>query len=242
MYFNRKYNRSGHLFENRYKSILCEEDRYLMALVRYIHLNPIRAGIINNIDELDNYPWTGHGVIIGKSEQEWMDTDYILFHFGKQLKGSREAYRKFVEEGYTEDHIIAFSGGGLLPSHGGWSEVISMRHRGKLLDHDDRILGSSDFVERTLEDADEKKKWQFKLIRSKSISDIINEQSEASGISQALLRSGSRKRNVSHVRCTIAKQCVDELGLSFAEIAKWLNINTSAVRKAYLRYVTTKHE
>jgi len=93
-----------------------------------------------------------------------------------------------------------------------------------------------------LEDADEKKKWQFKLIRSKSISDIINEQSEASGISQALLRSGSRKRNVSHVRCTIAKQCVDELGLSFAEIAKWLNINTSAVRKAYLRYVTTKHE
>ena len=242
MYFNRKYNRSGHLFENRYKSILCEEDRYLLALVRYIHLNPIRAGIIKTIEELDNYPCTGHGVIIGKSKQAWMDTDYILFHFGKQLKGSRKAYRKFIEEGFAEDHILDFSGGGVLPSHGGWSEVISMRHRGKLLDHDDRILGSSDFVERTLEDADENKKWQLKLLGSKSISDIINEQSKASGISQALLRSGSRKRNVSHIRCIIVKECVDEIGMSFADIAKWLNINTSAVRKAYLRDVMAEDE
>lgn len=239
VYFNRKYDRSGHLFENRYKSILCEEDRYLLALVRYIHLNPIRAGIIKTIDELDNYPWTGHSVIMGKSKQEWMNTDYVLFQFGKQLKGSREAYRKFIEDGCTENHIISYSGGGLLPSYGGWSEIKSMRHRGELLDHDDRILGSSDFVERTLDDADEKQKWQLKMEHSKSISDIITEQSAVSGISQTLLRSGSRKRDVSRIRCIIAQQSVDELGMSFAEIAKWLNINTSAVRKAYLRHITT---
>ena len=59
IYFNRKHKRTGHLFENRYKSILCEEDRYLLALIRYIHLNPVRAGIVKEIDSLDRYPWCG---------------------------------------------------------------------------------------------------------------------------------------------------------------------------------------
>ena len=59
-YYNRRHKRTGHLFENRYKSILCDEDNYLLVLVRYIHLNPIRAGVIKTIEELDHYPWSGH--------------------------------------------------------------------------------------------------------------------------------------------------------------------------------------
>ncbi len=82
IHFNRRHGRTGHLFENRYKSILCEEDRYLLALIRYIYLNPIRAGIVKNMEELDNYPWSGHSVIMGKYKHEWMDAEYVLAQFG----------------------------------------------------------------------------------------------------------------------------------------------------------------
>ncbi len=61
--FNRRHRRSGHLFQNRYKSILVEEDPYLLELVRYIHLNVLRARLVEDIDQLDRYAWSGHGVV-----------------------------------------------------------------------------------------------------------------------------------------------------------------------------------
>ena len=63
--FNKRHKRSGHLFQNRYKSIICEEDPYLLELIRYIHLNPLRAKLVQDLKELDKYPWTGHSAILG---------------------------------------------------------------------------------------------------------------------------------------------------------------------------------
>ncbi len=99
IYFNRKHKRTGHLFENRYKSILCEEEQYLLALIRYIHLNPVRVGIVNDIESLDRYPWVGHSVVIGKTDHEWMDTEYILSQFATQEKKAMENYRSFIAQG-----------------------------------------------------------------------------------------------------------------------------------------------
>jgi len=98
-YFNRRHGRSGHLFENRYKSILCDEDNYLLALVRYIHLNPIRGDMVTTLEELDSYPWSGHSVFMGKAEHDWMDTGYILSPFGGRKKAARNAYHRFMGEG-----------------------------------------------------------------------------------------------------------------------------------------------
>jgi len=64
--FNKRHKRSGHLFQNRYKSVVCEEDPYLLELIRYIHLNPLRAGLVKDLKELDKYRWTGHSVILGR--------------------------------------------------------------------------------------------------------------------------------------------------------------------------------
>jgi len=64
--FNRRHRRAGHLFQNRYKSVICEEDPYLLELIRYIHLNPLRAGLVKDLKELDRYPWTGHSAILGR--------------------------------------------------------------------------------------------------------------------------------------------------------------------------------
>ena len=63
--FNLRHRRSGHLFQNRYKSIVCEEDTYLLELTRYIHLNPLRARLVEDLKSLDKYPWSGHSTILG---------------------------------------------------------------------------------------------------------------------------------------------------------------------------------
>ena len=64
--YNRRHRRWGHLFQNRYKSIVCDEDAYFTELVRYIHLNPLRAKLVKSLAQLDRYRWSGHGVIMGK--------------------------------------------------------------------------------------------------------------------------------------------------------------------------------
>ena len=64
--FNIRHRRSGHLFQNRYKSVVCEEDPYLLELIRYIHLNPLRAKLVEDLKALDKYPWTGHSAILGQ--------------------------------------------------------------------------------------------------------------------------------------------------------------------------------
>jgi len=64
--FNRRHRRAGHLFQNRYKSVVCEEDPYLLELIRYIHLNPLRAKLVEDLKALDKYPWAGNSAILGR--------------------------------------------------------------------------------------------------------------------------------------------------------------------------------
>src|SRR4030043_2402645 len=124
-YFNRRYRRTGHLFENRYKSILCDEDNYLLALIRYIHLNPVRANIIRTLEELDIYPWSGHHAIIGKAGSPWMRIGDGLSEFASTRRKAISEYRKFVKDGIGQKYDPQFSGGGLIRSQGGWSQVLS---------------------------------------------------------------------------------------------------------------------
>ena len=76
--FNRRHRRSGHLFQNRYQSIAVEEEVYLLELTRYIHLNPLRAGVVQDLAAVERYPWTGHSVLLGKQGYPWQASDEIL--------------------------------------------------------------------------------------------------------------------------------------------------------------------
>ncbi len=82
--FNRRHQRSGHLFQNRYKSILCQEDAYLRELVRYIHLNPLRGKLVGDLKALERYYFCGHGALMGRHNNDWQDTDYVLKCFGQR--------------------------------------------------------------------------------------------------------------------------------------------------------------
>ena len=84
------------MFQNRYKSIICQEDAYLQELVRYIHLNPLRAKIVQDMDELDRYPYSGHSAVMGNVKREWQDIDYVLGCFGRKRGTAKNRYRSYV--------------------------------------------------------------------------------------------------------------------------------------------------
>jgi putative transposase len=235
-YYNRRHKRTGHLFENRYKSILCDEDNYLLALVRYIHLNPVRAGMVKSLEELDRYPWSGHSAVMGEQKQDWMAISYVLNQFGSKVKGARRAYRLFVFEGFSQGRMPELTGGGLIRSKGGWSQVESARRRGPKEEHDERILGSGEFVTAVFREIEERALHQFKLRRSgRTIEKIIDQECEENGISVQELKGGSRRRNVCALRIQIAKRGLDELGLSLAEIARTVGVSTSGIARAVKR-------
>jgi putative transposase len=127
VYYNRRYKRHGHLFQNRYKSILCQEDSYFLELVRYIHLNPLRADIVSDMNGLDHCSFAGHSVIIGKRTNDWQDTDGVLRLFGDTTSVTRRRYRSFIEKGIEEGRRTDLTGGGLVRSSGGWINVAAMR-------------------------------------------------------------------------------------------------------------------
>ena len=114
--FNRRYHRTGQLFQNRYKSIICQEDAYFIQLVRYIHLNPIRANVVSTIAGLDGFAYSGHSAILGKKERPWQDTDYALRFFGKSTEDARSAYHSYLEDGIHQGRKDELSGGGMAPS------------------------------------------------------------------------------------------------------------------------------
>ena len=154
IWFNHRHQRHGHLFQNRFKSIVSEKDPYLLELLRYIHINPVRAGIVQGMEQLDRFPWSGHSVLLGTIRREWQETDYVLEQFGQAARAAIRAYRQFMAEGMGQGRRTDLIGGGLIRSRGGWSQVLSLRERKEREESDERILGSSDFVSGILREAE----------------------------------------------------------------------------------------
>jgi len=232
IYYNHRHKRHGHLFQNRYKSIICEEDAYFQELLRYIHLNPVRAHIVPTMAKLDTYPWCGHAVILGRRKHDWQDRGYVLRWFGKNEKEATKNYRRYVQEGIPLGSRPELVGGGLIRSLGGWSTVISMRRHGDRDVSDERILGNGDFVEQILNEADELVKRQLPENNQKNIVvALIQEICHERGVNIKELNSGSRRRFVSEARRIIACRLVREYGIPLSEVARYLGVTTSAVSK-----------
>lgn len=148
--FNLRHRRHGQLFQNRYKSILCQEAPYLKELVRYIHLNPLRVGLVADMAALDHYPFSGHSALMGHCDRPWQDRDTVLKLFAKQASAGCERYRAFVEKGIDQGRRPELVGGGLLRSLGGWQAIRTLREKGQRIKGDERILGDVDFVREVL--------------------------------------------------------------------------------------------
>lgn len=233
IWFNRRNRRSGHLFQNRYKSIVCEEDIYLLELVRYIHLNPIRAGVVKSIEELDRYRWSGHSVLVGKRENAWQECEYVLRHFSDKPKKAMRLYRQFVLEGVDKGRRMDLVGGGLVRSMGGWSSVVSLRGKKEKMAYDARILGRGDFVSTLLQEAELSIRRQISSGEQGVIIDqVIKGVCHEEGITEKELRYGGQRQRVSRARARISYHLNRQIGVPMAEIARQVGVCTSAVAKA----------
>lgn len=234
--YNIRHKRHGHLFQNRYKSIVCDEDAYFQELVRYIHLNPLRAGIVKNMSSLENYLWCGHSAIMGKRKREWQDINYVLSWFGKNKKNAKKNYRNYVQDGISEGRRYDLVGGGLIRTLGGWSQVISSRKSNDDILCDDRILGKNKFVERIISEAGNRLKCQVSINErvieaNKKVREICKEKN----VNIAELKGGSRRGEFSVIRANLAKILTGDYGLSLAETARQLGVTTSAISRIFRR-------
>ncbi|UCF72437.1 MAG: transposase [Deltaproteobacteria bacterium] len=231
--FNLRHKRHGHLFQNRYKSIVCEEDPYLLELTRYIHLNPLRAGMVKDMSALGRYPWTGHSVLVGKVKRVWQDTVTVLSYFGTRSKEAMLHYESFVRDGISQGRRPDLVGGGLIRTLGGWAQVLSMRRKGIRVASDDRILGSGEFVGNLISEVDKREKETLRL--SSKLTDLATlgrKIAKDQGLLESDLRSGSRNRRVSRIRRLYCQLAVRKMGYPAAEVARYVGVSTSAVARA----------
>jgi REP element-mobilizing transposase RayT len=140
-WINWRQNRTGHLFQGRYKAVLVDADAYLLELVRYIHLNPVRAGIVK---EPEAYLWNSHRAYLGLEEIPWLTTEWVLGQFSKKTGSARKGYARFIEDGRKRGKQKEYQKG---------SET------------DSRILGDESFIERVLEKEERRSRRRVSLDR-----------------------------------------------------------------------------
>lgn len=224
-YFNKRHQRPGRLFQNRFKSILCESDRYLLELIRYIHLNPLRAGMLKNLDALHAYPWTGHSVMNNRVVHAWFDTTNVLSLFSSSKNHALSNYIDYMREGVSKQSDVDLSGGGVIRSVGGRQVYQKIKAEHQEIKGDQRILGSDDFVQTILD------KYQISQ-ESKPVckfsysNDCLEYVATQFNVNEADILLKSRQIEVVKARAACAALLADELQYPLNSIADFLNINT----------------
>lgn len=206
-YHNRKYKRVGHLLQSRYKAILCQSDQYLAELIRYIHLNPVRAGIVL---QPEAFPYSSHRAYLGLEENVLVDIDPILRHFGSTKKLARERFELFVNADTQHRHS---------------EEYYPMEER--------RILGSQEFIQQTKKTAGEfsrAKKSEPASLSRRNLRRLVRAAADATGLASKDICSPSKTRKI-----MTAKEAVvivaQELGARNTMIAKVIGLDISAVSR-----------
>lgn len=226
VWHNRRHDRKGHLFQNRYKSIVVEEDPYFLELLRYIHLNPVRAKMLDNISELDRFPYTGHSVLMGYRKFKGQEIEWVLGSFGTRLGAARRRYRDFVEAGFHQGIREDLRGGGLVRSAGG-REQLALRSKHDWEKGDERILGSGDFVMDIL-----KSQPVFHPINKASATKILEDVCNKWKVQPAQVLSKLRSRGISGARREFFLRAQEEAGESLAALARLCGVAHTSVKEA----------
>ncbi len=230
--FNRRHERCGHLFQNRFKSTLVDSQAYLLELVRYIHLNPVRAGLVS-LDDLDHYPWTGHAALLGRTEiPPWLDARTVLEQFTPELRAAQTCYREFVHAGMAASSQPPPDGGVRLFSDS-WSFSPVVSRGREAWAFVERVMGTPVFVDmlrQTLAPAN-----PAALRHRVDVEQVLRETAARFGLSRQELVSGGRCRRISRARNAALSDLVRCGGLSFTQSAKLLNTSKWTAARAIKR-------
>jgi putative transposase len=235
--FNLRHRRHGPLFQNRYKSILCEREPYLLELIRYIHLNPLRAQMVHHLEELDRYPFAGHCALMGKQNYEWQSVEGVLGHFARRAVTARGRYRAFLAEGIAMGRRPDLVGGGLIRSLGGWTRVTALHQEESVrVKGDERILGESGFVLGVLATAEEELKRSERLRRQDiDLGKVARKAADAFGVDPGSLLHPGKSPAVVAARSVFCYWAVRELGRTTTTLARELALTQPAVSIAVRR-------
>lgn len=222
--FNNRHKRSGHLFQNRYKSIVCEQESYLLELVRYIHLNPVRAGLVKDLRALERFAWCGHGGLLGKNCLPGQAVDDVLGLFGTSQIKSRAAYLQFMVDGVGQGQRPELVGGGLIRSciAQGTDEIQTA---------DERVLGSGAFVDQLRQ----QKQLRASLLSGLSLAELLAKVAGYFDLSAQQLTVRSRDPRRCLARDIFCALAVRRLRYSGVEVGKVLGIGRAAVSHAVRR-------
>ena len=228
--YNRRHRRHGQLFQNRYKSILCQEDPYLLELVRYIHLNPLRAKLVSNLTELDTYPYSGHSALMGKVSRDFQNIEYVLKLFGKRVSPARQKYRAYLGKGVEMGRRPDLVGGGLVRSAGGWSAVKAMRRAQTRMKGDERILGDGEFAQKILDTAKEAYEESYRLqAQGYDLDKVAQRIAAILKIKPEQVWAAGKQPLTVKARSLLCYWAVRKLGFSATEIAKRLGVSQPSV-------------
>jgi putative transposase len=223
--YNKIHKRTGHLFQNRYKSILCDKDEYLLPLIRYIHLNPVKAKIVE-VKGLGAYRWTGHKEII-KKEAGLINREEVLGYFGKNEKQAVESYEEYILNGVNEEKD--YEGGGLVRSAGGIDELLkgdSIREKEM---YDDRILGGGGFVNEILEKVE--KSEESRIVSIQGLDDLIKGLARYYELDGQEIKK-TRLKKVREARQVFIYLGFEHLKKTVTELGRYLGISQTAASKA----------
>jgi putative transposase len=227
--FNHKYKRMGPLFYNRYKSTVCEKEPYLLELVRYVHLRPLQAGVVKSLSELDTYRWTGHYVLINDSSfsspgdfeedilrpsrPHWQACDEALLFFSNEKEEARQLYHDFLNNGIKQ--------GGKLES--------ALNSRDEGAPSDARVLGSGEFVVRTLREAGESQEPKVKRISLQELCDKIRCHFN---VDEEEMRSPIKKRWAVDAKAAFCYLAIRKMGYYGVEVGDYLNMQGFSANRA----------
>lgn len=224
--FNKRHRRARHIFQNRYKSFVCEEETYLLELIRYIHLNPLRAGIVPDLASLNKFRWCGHAVLMETKSLEGQVVDEVLVRFGISPDKARSRYLGFVADGLDQGKRPELVGGGLKRSLAGGSSIGSVPEI-----YDERVLGSGLFVEQLRQEQD----LRGKLLANMKLPELMQRVESFYGLQSGRLKVRSRDKDVVTARDVFCHIAVRILLYSGTNTGRFINIGRSAASHAVRR-------
>ncbi len=222
--FNRRHDRAGHLFQNRYHSIVCEEEPYLLELVRYIHLNPVRAGLVPTLRALRQYPECGHSAVMGSIPRPWQATHEVLAQFGATPRVARQRYEAFLQDGLHHGLPAAS-----LVGSGGEPEKRSAEVAGGPNRATGPVLGGEQFAEHVSRRSD------LRSSRRKSGHALLREVCQALQLVPDELASWSQERRLANGRAIVAYLGRSRYRLTGVELSQILGLSQPAVSLAAQR-------
>ncbi len=231
--YNKRHNRRGPLFQSRYRAILCQEDRYLLELVRYIHLNPLRLGVVRSLSQLGRYRYAGHSFILAKRKNDWQDLDHVLRRFGSGKQKSLERYHEFVKKGLSGSKKAE----GQIGNVAALSGVRKLRKEPSQSERDERILGDGRFVAEALlnQEKHSRRKRGLQDDSPYDLEALAQKASALFGIESKEMRLPSRSPLPLKARSLFCFWAVDQLGMTATSLSKELGISQPAISSSVKR-------